>query len=391
MSYDFATARLCTHEVALESFVLDPETRLTAPFPKPPANSAIRVFIDRTEVPSSGLWSVPAVPFSKREPYRIRRGENDLIYFGVGFSTPRLVQLLPGPAVRAKDLARDLQRQFPDLVVEDVNGHVVFRTYNPTNGTAFQFHDPRWTDRTESMPTTPRILATYSSLGIVPGRAATGRRIFPGWTIQADPDSPLQSDRRLLFSDIIRNADPVVEVCYVTTAQNCRRCFGSRVEFDYSVSNSTYETVRNTDLLIQEFDKFLFTRRGSHFKWNWLGSGIVDRIGGKGDTAQAAASALINMDIQQAFASYQNVKQQQLISFPNQRVTDAEFPADLAGVGFSPVKDDPTVVIAQISIRSQSRVPVPVQRLIGLPDPLSLAGQVARNLLLSNEPYFRRG
>lgn len=391
MSYDFATAKLCSHEVAFESVVLDPETRLTAPFPKPPANSAIRVFVDRTEVPSSGLWSVPSVSFSKREPYRIRRGENDLIYFGLGFSAPQLVQLLPGPAVKARDLARELQKQFPDIVVEDVNGHVTFRTYNQVRGTAFQFHDPRWTDRTESMPTTPRILATYSSLGIVPGRAATGRRIFPGWSIQADPDSPLASDRRLLFSDVIRNADPVVEVCYVTTAQNCRRCFGSKVEFDYSVSNSTYEVVRNTDLLVQEFDKFLFVRRGSHFKWNWLGSGIVDRIGGKGDTAAATASALINMDIQQAFATYQNVKQQQRTGFPNQAVTDAEYPGQLTGVGFSPVRNDPTVVIASIGISSLSRVPVPIQRLVGLPDPSTLSGDIIRNLLLSNEPYHRRG
>lgn len=391
MSYDFATQRLCTHEVFFEKVALAQSTRLTAPFPRPPANSQVRVFVDRVEVPRAGLWSHAELPFSRREPYRIRRGENDLILVALGFAAPRLVQLLPGPEVRARDMVRELQRQFPDLIVEDKNGHVNFRTRTPFNGTAFQFHDPRWTDRTESLPSTGCILKAYESIGVVPGRAVTGQRLFPGWIVERDTDSPLATDRRLAFSDVLRNADPVIELCYVTSAPNCRRCFGSRVEFDYTIKDSTYETVRDTDLLAQEFDKFIYTRRGSHFKWPWLGSRIVDLIGGKGDTATLTMNAMVNMELAQAFSSYQNVKQQQLQKSPGQRVSNAEYPDKLDGINFTPVPEDPTVVVVTTSVRSLSQTPVPLQRLVGLPDPLTLSGGVRKNLLLANEPFHRRG
>src|SRR5690606_28519206 len=104
---------------------------------------------------------------------------------------------------------------------------------------------------------------------------------------------------------------------------------GTQLEFDYSIVDGTYETVKNTDLLAQEFDKFLHTEIGSHWKWNWLGSSLHSRIGGKGNMGITSATSLLNIDVSQAFKTYQNIKEKQDTGFPQQRVSDAEYPLEL--------------------------------------------------------------
>lgn len=372
MSYDFATMKICPHQVAFERSDLDQIRKTTVKFPRPPSNSNVSVYVDRVKVPSSGLYSYAELPFSLAEPYRIRRGVNDLLYLSESFEPPRFVQLTPGPNVRAKDMALDLQRQIPNLVVEVRGRRVVIRSHQRTAGTAFQFHDPRWTDKTSSLPTTARVLGAYRAVGIVPGRAATGRLLYPGWRVDRDVSSPLVEDRVLIFDRAIPNADPLVELSYVTTARYCRRCHGTQIEFDYSVKDSTYEVVRDTDLLAQEFDKFLITRIGSHWKWNWLGSGLVDKIGGKGTNGVVNVNALIAVDVSQSFSTYQNIKQQQDTRFPQQKVTDAEYPLNLASVDVQPIPEDPTIAIVVATIVSRSRVPVELKRVIGNPSPFDL-------------------
>ena len=372
MSFDFATGAVCSHQVKFEAVLIDQTSRAFAPFPKPPNTAGVSVYVDRVPVPSGGLWSRAELPFSNPEPYRVHRGQNDLLLMSVGFDAPRLLQLTPGPNVSAFDMAIGLQRQLPDFLIEARSKRVVISTRNPVRGTGFQFHDPQWTDRSRSLPTTGRILSAYSEVGIIPGRAATGKRLFPGWSVQRDPTSPIVQDRRLVFDDPLPNADPLIELNYATAAPYCRRCFGTKVEYDYSVENGTYATVQNTDLLSQEFEKFLFTRIGSHWKWNWLGSGLVDRIGGKGSTGSVNASALIAVDVSQAFATYQSLKTKQEASFPQQRITDGEFPLQLDSVDVQMLPEDPTVAVVTTVIVSRSQVDIPLQRVVGNPSPFNI-------------------
>ncbi len=381
MSYDFSTAAVCPHQVKFEACPVDPATKQTCQFPRPPTSSGVSVYVDRVSVPQGGLWSRASLPFSKHGPYRVFRGQNDLLLLSVGFEPPRLVQLTPGPAVSALDISLGLQRQLPDLLITSDGRRVVVSTRGPVRGTAFQFHDPRWTDRAQSLPSTARVLGAYSEVGIIPGRASTGARIFPGWSVQLDPSSPHIQDRVLQFDDPLPNADPLVEISYVTSAGNCRRCFGTRVEYDYSVEDGTYGVVRNTDLLAQEFEKFLLTKIGSHWKWNWLGSNLVDRIGGKGSTAASSVNALISVDVSQAFATYQSLKSSQEANFPQQRVSDAEYPYQLASVDVQLLPDDPTVAVLNTVIVSRSQVDVPLVRIVGNPNPFSaLNGNPAQTL-----------
>jgi hypothetical protein len=382
VSYDFALEKLCSHEVAFETIVLDSSDRRSAPFVRPPSNSRVRVFLDNVEVPQSGLVSYAELPFSSPEPYRIKSGVNDLILISVGSDIPRFVQLVPGGAVRASDIVKDLQRKLPDLFFSVKRGRVVVRSRNPVNGTAFQFHDPRWTDKTSSLPSTSRVLGCYKAVGIVPGRAVGGRKLDPGWTVGADPSSPDGTGKLLVFDSTIPNHDPLIEVCYVTNQVNCRRCHGTQVEFDYNVLNATYETVTDLDLLAQEFDKFVFTKIGSHWKWNWLGSGIVDRIGGKGSSGAVTVNSMITFDISQAFRTYQSLKQKQDAGFPQQKVTDGEFPQQLASIDVRTLPDDPTIAIVTSTIVSRSRVPLPLKRVVGNPSPFTLQGDPVQNIRL---------
>jgi hypothetical protein len=158
------------------------------------------------------------------------------------------------------------------------------------------------------------------------------------------------------------------------------------LEFDYRVLDGTYEIVTDLDLLSQEFDKFIFTKIGSHFKWGWLGSSIVNRIGGKGNIGGVSMNSLITMDINQAFQTYQNIKMQQDQRFRFQQVSDAEFPYSLAGINVEISPNDPTVAIVTSTIVSRSRDPITFKRLVGNPNPYSLKGDPIQNLRL--DPRF---
>jgi hypothetical protein len=366
MSYDFALERICTHEVWFETAQIDTFVRDTVRFQRPPASSRVRVYIDGAQVPFAGL-SVPAyIVAMTQEPYRIKSGVNDMIYIRVGQDLPRLVQLISGSFIRASDLADDLQRQIPNLAFSVVNGRL--KISGRTQSDTFSLPDPVWSDRVKSLPTTGRVLGGLKELGLIAGRVCTPQLIYPGWQIITDPNSFIE-EKVIKFNNPIRTDSPFIQITYVTDRANCRRCYGSQIEFDYGVSNGTYEIVENGDLLLQEFDKFLFTKAGSHWKWPWLGSKLSDRIGSKYITTGNITNAFISMDITQAFKTYQSVKTQQ-DSVIFQQVTDAEFPMDFTDVTVQTDANDPTTAIVSGSIVSRSRQPLELKRLIGNPNPL---------------------
>lgn len=383
MSYDFATEKICSHEIKLETVSLVSGSDDSIRFPKNPSNSNVTVWVDDVRVPPGGLWSIPELPFSRAEPYRIVSGVSDMIYIQIGFNVARLIQLIPGNDVKAVDIAKDLSLKIPELSITASNGRVIFKSleFGPT-ATSFLFLDPRWSDRTSSLPTTHRVLGGYTQVGIIPGRKVVSRKTFPSWHI-IDDDLTLVAGgngKLIKFSEPIRNANPVFQIGYFTDPSNCRRCHGIQIEFDYSPLNGSYETVKDADLLSQEFSKFLFTRAGSHFKWPWLGSRLVDRIGGKNVTGGVSSSSLITLDINQAFKTYQNIKTQQDQQFPFQQVSDAEFPYALGSLTVQVPESDPTVAVVVTGITSRSRESLALKRLIGNPNPffLSSGGQSFR-------------
>jgi hypothetical protein len=385
MSYDFATQQLCPHEIFFEELLLDNYTFDRAYFQSPPSNQSISLYVDGIQVPKSGLYSYAELPLTKVEPYKVQTNLSDLLYIRIGFDAPKLIQLAPGNRITSKDLANDLQNKLPELDVISKDKRVFFKSKNRTYGVAFSFPDPRWTDSTSSLISTSRILGAYSNLGITPGRQVSGKRTLPGWSLILNPYDLNGSNRIILFDEQLKNSMPIIQASYITDSLNCKRCHGSRIEFDYKVVNNTYEIVMNLDLMMQEFDKFVFTKIGSHFKWGWLGSSIVDRIGGKGNTGGVSSNSMITLDITQAFNTYQNIKMQQDKNKP-QDVTDAEYPYSLANINMETSPNDPTVAIVTSTIVSRSREPLTFKRLIGNPNSYSLKNDPIQNLHL--DPRF---
>jgi len=382
MSYDFATFRQCPHEVLFESVAFDSFVKDTLRFPRIPANtSKINIYINGVDVPANGLYSYPSITMTKPEPYRIRAGVNDLIYLQIGQEIPTMIQLPSGSNIRSKDIVKELQKQIPDLIFSVINNRFSVTSRVRVKGTAFTFHDPRWTDKSSSLITTSRIMGCYKELGINPGRSVSGVNIYPGWKIITDPNS-FVDEKIILFNAPVYNQSPLVQISYFTNAANCRRCFGSRMEFDYGVINGKYETVNNADLLLQEFDKFLFTRQGSHWKWPWLGSKLSERIGGKAATITGSSRSFISADVGQSFKSYQNIKQKQdALAF--QMVTDAEFPMSLNDLSVEFDPNDPTIAVVSASLVSRSSQPVELKRIVGVPTNFSITPGGA--------PYLPRG
>jgi hypothetical protein len=370
MSFDYALERYCSHEVWFETAQIDLFVRDTVRFQRPPASNNVQLYIDGVKVPSSGLQVPASITAMNREPYRIKNGINDMIYLQVGYDTPRLIQLISG-SVQAADLAANLQQQIPNLIFSTINGSLQILSRTSYQSDIFSLPNPVWSDKSQSLPTTSRILGGFKELGFIPGRKCIPQSVYPGWQIIVDPNSYI-NEYIIKFIRPLQTSAPFIQLTYVTNRVNCRRCFGSQIEFDYGVVNGTYETVENADLLLQEFDKFLFTKIGSHWKWPWLGSKISERIGSKYITSGNVTNAFISTDVSQAFKTYQSVKSQQ-DSVVFQQVTDAEFPLNFSDLSVVTDTNDPTTAIVSGSIVSRSRQPIELKRLIGNPS-LSLLG-----------------
>lgn len=380
MSFDFATAKICPHEIFFENIELLSDNR-TAKFQRPPSSKRVEVYVNNQKVPNVGLFSFASITTLQSGPYKIKSGVNDLLDINIGFTTTRRIQLIPG-TISTDDLIRFLKIQIPELSITSVGKRIQFSSRLRSKSTEFFFPDPRWTDKTSSLTSTLQVIGALKELGIIPGRHVTGHCLYPGWYVDVDPISPDGQDKILVFTSPLKNNSPLIQVNYVTQAGNCRRCRGTSLEFDYSVKDGGYEIVQNTDLLAQEFDKFVFTDIGSHWKWNWLGSAISSRIGGKGDTGKVTVNALLNADMSQAFKTYQNIKQQQDTKFPQQQVTDAEYPHSLSSLNVRIDPNDPTTAIIDTVINSRSDEPVALERQIGNPNPVQLLGDNSRTFLL---------
>lgn len=358
MSFDFALAKLCEHRVFNEYLTLDPFSRNTLKFLKQPMNDSVQLYMDGVMVPREGLYSSPEF-ISGKSPFRVYKNKNDLLRIKISNLPVITIEIPADRNWSAKDAAVFLSKLIPSLSIKCLGGRLIFRSLD---GSPFSFPDPRSEDRNSSNPDTLRILSTYLLFGIKPGRIFTSSQLVPPWDVVKNPNSYVD-EAAIVFGTPIRNSNPVFEVSYFTSSQDCRRCSGSNIEYDYSIIGGEFERISNLDLMVQEFDKFLFTRQGSHWKWGWLGSRLSDRVGGKANVAGAPASSLIQLDVQQAFQNYRNIKlAQDKVGF--QRVSDSEFPLSISSLNVQSSDLDPTIVTVKLEVKSRSSEPVELVRVV---------------------------
>jgi len=345
MSYDFRTLRPCKHRVERAQAVLSVDGLGLVFDDDVASTSSVKLYYDGTEVPRDGLYSTPQHLIKSKLSYRFTSSCNKF-KIKVSGSPERVVQL-PIKTMLTADLYSVLRSNLSDILsVSLVDNGILLKSKSINQSIAFI--DPRSTDKGELFDITKNMLCTLNTIGVTPGRVAKRKLIVPGWDAVKSPSNVSVHTYMLMFRSTFKSKSALFELSYNTTPSSCRRCYGLGYEFDYGRQNDSYETVNGRNLLVQEFDKFLYTKYGSHFKWRWFGTQILDRIGAK------SVGYMIQSDVNKAFDIYKDIKTQQMHSFLFQNVSDAEFPQNLDDISVSIDPNDPTITKLNIVVSNST-------------------------------------
>lgn len=403
MSFDFALLKSCSHAIVDERVYLDDAKRFIR-FNRLPAIIGqvtsisgshefnkwdLTVNIDGVTVPRDGLDSVMQIVGVSPGPYTIRKNMNDLLKIHISETNTTFSVTLPvGERIPIEQIIYSINRVLGSgkYYSRSVDGKLWIGSSLSIKKHYIKIIDPSVIDTDKEELDTNRILGAYKSLGLTPGRVSYCRNIFPSWKVVDSSDSDTQ-DPGIKFDYAIRNANPVITLNYVATPQTCGRCQGSAMENDYNAISGSYEELRDLDLLAQESDKFLFTRKGSHFRWPWLGSTVVDTIGAK---TTAVSSTTIYSSLTEAFNIYQNIKSQQLSGFAIQKVSDLEFPRSLSNINLRTDESDPTVKYVNLSVTSRALQATEYTRPISDPPLFSVLGASGNRLFSTSNGYIIR-
>jgi hypothetical protein len=181
----------------------------------------------------------------------------------------------------------------------------------------------------------------------------------------------------VVFDEPVKDYQPYVELSYNTVRQECRRCGGIGVENDWRYGRTgEVAQVRDEALLIQEFQKMVYTMRGTNQFHQWYGTQIIEAVGRKLSVGGLVQNMIVS-DIYQAFNRWQRVKQAQEEK-AGQALTDEEYPFRLLSVTLERSTNDPTVIFVNSTIQNRSQKPIQITRGLRLPEPLDLLGSTAQ-------------
>jgi len=366
MSYDRKIDFVCPHVIREEALFLEDDRRTVTPLRPIAAASSVQIRLDRLiEVPSYGV-STPAVALSrKRGPFNIVAGVSDSMVIEIAGVQYTLTSQA-GQGLSAKQVVDSLNRSIPmSLGIKAVLS-------------------PKKKVNLQTLATGPR-----STLMIRSGGLATvlgfrtqylwsGKRKVPGWSLVRDPNTLADRPTQLIvFDEPLKGALSFVEADYATIREECRRCGGVGVEQDwrYGVTGDLVE-VHDEALLIQEFQKFVFTVQGSNPFHDWYGTSILTLVGQKLSDVGVIQNQIVG-ELYEGFRSWQSIKKQQEDQV-GQRVTDKEFPFRLAQVVMEPSQQDPTVAFISATLYNRSSEEIQIERGIKIPEPVDILGSTAQ-------------
>lgn len=368
MSYDRQLDQVCPHFVVDEAlFVSDLDRRTVRPLKQIASTDSVKVRLNGAlEVPAFGALLPAQTTGSKLGPFNITPGVNDRLVVSVD-QGPNQTVVVPGAkAITAEQLVRHLNVVLKGVVFSAVHGRVAFRSAGEGRQASVFV----------------RSSSTLAPLlGIPSNREYRGMMTAPGWTLVTDPVTLLDRPVRLIVFDApVKDYNAYVEITYNTVQQECRRCRGLGVENDWRYGQTgEVSQVSGEALLIQEFQKLVYTVRTSNRFHEWYGTAITEVIGQKLGVGGIVQSMIV-ADIHQAFRRWQNIKQQQ--EQIGQEVTDEEFPFKLLSVDLEQSNDDPTVLFVNSTIQNRSQRPVQITRGLKLPEPIDLLGSTAQQGIL---------
>lgn len=353
MSYDLQLEQTCPHRVVDEALYFELDHFSVRPLRPIASSGSVVVRVNgAVDVPSYGLRIPATAVGSRRGPFQIQSGVNDLIVLRVGADPMQSFAIGRSGKFTAETLADILN---PNLsgVEFNVSGSAISIRTSAEGAVAQLFLDPAST------------LAPV--LGIPTSRIWQGRTTIPGWILVSDPNTLIDRPSRLVvFDEPLKGYADYVEISYGTIQQECRRCGGMGVEMDWR-TNVSGQQIRVTDetLLLQEFMKIVYTEIGTNPFHRWYGTTLMQAIGTKLTSGQFIQN-LIMTEVQDAFRRWQSIKRQQETDV-GQAVSDGEYPFRLAGVQVEQSTQDPTVVFVDITIQSRSGQPIQLSRGLTLP------------------------
>ncbi len=360
MSYDRQIQQFCPHRVVEEALFLDNASQILRPLrPISNANSVEVKLNGAFSVPSTGVHTQARAIGSKRGPFTVTPGVNDLFRVSVNgeaeqsFTAPSGVKLSPDRLAELLSInIRGLQ-----FIVNDQ--HLGFQT------------ERTGPDATVFLPATCTLA---SVVGWPTPRQWRGKQVTPGWTLVNDPNTLNDRPTRLIiFDEPLKGLGDYAEVNYVTLQQECRRCGGVGIENDwiYGVTGEVIQVVDDA-LLYQEIQKLIFTVRATNPFFAWYGTSISESIGNKQVAGGFLQNTLVT-DIYTAFGRWQSIKRQQEENV-GQNVSDKEFPFRLLSVNLQQSQQDPTVLFINITVQNRSGDPINIERGVRLPQPADLLG-----------------
>lgn len=350
MSYDREINQVCPHLIVDEPLLVSADNQTVRPVMPIASLQSVKLRINgEMSVPSYGVH-IPAQSIgSKIEPYTVTTGVNDVLSLSVEGGRVQTITLPSLHGLSAKHVADLLNQRARGLAFTATHGRIMFRTIS---------EGPQ-----ASVFIRPSALATV--LGLQSNREYRGRTVVPGWTMITDPTTLDERPMRLIIFDRpLRDYSPHVEVSYSTIQQDCRRCGGIGFENDWRYGrNGEVGQVRYEALLQQQFQKLVFTLKGSNPFEQWYGTQITEAIGRK--HTSGLVDSMIVSDIYQSFVRWQSIKQKQ--SEVGVFLSDEEYPFKLVSVTTTDDPADPTIVYVKCVLQNRSQRPIEIARGIRRP------------------------
>lgn len=366
MSFDIQIDQICPHAVTEEALFLASDRQTVRPIRPISSSTSVKVLLDHSiPVPASGVFLPAKSSGTRRGPFNITTGVNDVLELSVNDGATQTVVLPALNQISTSRIAALLNQEFTGLVFSVINERLAFTTQEAGPSTSIFLKDTS---------------TAASVFGFSTNRNYRGQQLVPGWTLVSDPTTLADRPARLIvFDEPLRSGSDFVEISYVTIREECRRCGGAGVENDwrYDLKGEKIE-IRDEGLLIQELQKDFYTIRGSNQFHPWYGTQLIESIGKK-LTASGFTQNLIVADIYQAFNRWQSIKRQQEEGV-GQFVSDEEFPFRLLSVNLEKA-NDPTVIFISIIVQNRSNKPIELTRGLRLPQALEISGGVIRQSL----------
>lgn len=355
MSYDRKIDWACPHHVVNEGLYLKSDRQTVNPLRSIASAQSVAVRLNgEIECPSTGIQA-PAVALAGAGNVTITAGVNDALTFQTESATVQAT-LKPGVGLSTTSIAQDLALKAGGLIV-DVSDKGRLRVKTPRSGPGFWFR------------VLPSPAAT--TLGFA-ARTWTGRSVVPGWALIRNPRTiDSQPSRWIVFDSPLKGFKDFVEIGYVTTVEDCRRCGGTGVEHDwrYGATGEVVQ-VRDEALLVQDIQKLTWTRQGSNPTAPWYGTLLDNMVGGKMGRP-GILEQLIQNDLREAFRRWQSIKKDQE-ERAGQPVSDREFPFRIYEIQAYRINETTMWVTGKVQSRALGE-PLDISRGITVPGDISVS------------------